>query len=60
MAYDIEDMDKVQLIYERFKTSQICQKSYGDVRRRGQKFVISDWVFLKVSPMKGVIGLVEK
>ncbi|PHT27962.1 hypothetical protein CQW23_32429 [Capsicum baccatum] len=31
------------------------QKSYADVRRRELQFEIGDWVFLKVSPMKGVM-----
>ncbi|KAF3618966.1 COP9 signalosome complex subunit 2 [Capsicum annuum] len=39
----------------RVKSAQSLQKSYADVRRRDLEFSIDDWVFLKVSPMKGVI-----
>ncbi|XP_074296964.1 uncharacterized protein LOC141627631 [Silene latifolia] len=36
------------------KAAQDRQKSYADVRRRPLEFEVSDLVFLKVSPMKGV------
>ena len=48
-------MEKVQLIRDRLKTAQSCQKSYADVRRRELEFQVDDWVFLKVLPMKGVM-----
>ena len=48
-------MKKVKLIRDRLKTAQSCQKSYADVRRRELEFQVDDWVFLKVSPMKGVM-----
>ena len=48
-------MEKVQLIRHRLKTAQSRQKSYVDVRRRKLEFQVDDWVFLKVSPMKGVM-----
>ena len=48
-------MDKVQLIKDRLKISQSHQKSYADVRRRELEFQVDDWVFIKVSPMKGVM-----
>ena len=38
-------MEKVQLIRDRLITSQICQKSYADVRRRELEFQVDDWVF---------------
>ena len=47
-------IEKVQLIRHRLKTTQNCQKSYADLRRRELDFHVDDWVFLKVSPMKGV------
>lgn len=31
------------------------QNSYADVRIRDHEFNIDEWVYLKVSPMKGVI-----
>ncbi|XP_075079677.1 uncharacterized protein LOC107760418 [Nicotiana tabacum] len=48
-------MDKVQLIRQRFLTAQSRQKSYVDKRRRDLVFTIGDKVFLRVSPMKGVM-----
>ena len=53
-------MEKVQLIRDRLKTAQCHQKSYVDVRRREQEFQVDDWVFLKVSPMKGVMRFGKK
>ncbi|XP_070010748.1 uncharacterized protein [Nicotiana sylvestris] len=50
-----QDMEKVKIIKERLKTAQIHQKSYSDVRRRDLEFKEDDWVFLKVSPMKGIM-----
>ncbi|XP_070049383.1 uncharacterized protein [Nicotiana tomentosiformis] len=50
-----EAMDKVQLIRQRSLTAQSRQKSYADKRRRDLVFAIRDKVFLRVSPMKGVI-----
>ncbi|WMV41669.1 hypothetical protein MTR67_035054 [Solanum verrucosum] len=55
-----EVMEKVQLIRDRLKTTQSRQKSYADVRRRDLEFKIDDWVFLKVSPMKGVMRFGKK
>ncbi|XP_070012832.1 uncharacterized protein [Nicotiana sylvestris] len=48
-------MDKVQLIRQRLLTAQSKQKSYADKRRRDLVFTIGDKVFLRVSPMKGVM-----
>ena len=45
----------MQLIRDRLKTTLSRQKSYADVRRRELEFQVDDWVFLKVSPMKGVM-----
>ena len=53
-------MEKVQLIRDRLITSQICQKSYADVRRRELEFQVDDWVFLKVPLMKGVLRFDKK
>ncbi|XP_019256308.1 PREDICTED: uncharacterized protein LOC109234697 [Nicotiana attenuata] len=50
-------IEKVMLIRERLLTAQSRQKSYFDVRRRDLEFGVDDWVFLKVSPIKGVISL---
>ena len=48
-------MEKVKLIRDRLKTAQSRQKSYADVRKRELELQVDDWVFLKVSPMKGVM-----
>ena len=53
-------MEKVQLIIHRLKTTQNCQKSYVDLRRRELDFHVDDWVFLKVSPMKGEMRFEKK
>ena len=48
-------MEKVQLIRDRLMKAQSRQKSYADVKRSELEFQVDDWVFLKVSPMKGVM-----
>ena len=53
-------MKKVQLIRDKLKTSQSRKKSYADVRRRELDFLVDDWVFLKVSPLKGVMRFGKK
>ncbi|XP_070022961.1 uncharacterized protein [Nicotiana sylvestris] len=53
-------MEKVKIIKERLKTAQSHQKSYLDVYRRDLEFKEYDWVFLKVSPMKGVMRFGNK
>ncbi|KAH0746323.1 hypothetical protein KY285_007980 [Solanum tuberosum] len=53
----MEALEKVRMIRERLKMAQSRQKSYADVRRRALEFRVGDWVYLKVSPMKGVVRL---
>ncbi|XP_070025600.1 uncharacterized protein [Nicotiana sylvestris] len=53
-------MEKVKIIKERLKTAQSRQKSYSDVRCRDLEFKEDDWVFLKVSPMKGIMRFGKK
>ena len=43
------------MIQERLKTAQRRQKYYTVVRRRPLEFDVDDWVYLKVSPMDGVM-----
>ncbi|WMV45188.1 hypothetical protein MTR67_038573 [Solanum verrucosum] len=50
-----EAIEKVRLIREWLKTTQSRQKSYADVRRRDLEFDVNDWVYLKISPMKGMM-----
>jgi hypothetical protein len=45
---------QVQIIREILKTAQSRQKSYADNRRRELMFEVGDFVYLKVSPMRGM------
>jgi hypothetical protein len=45
---------KVQRIRDHLKEAQARQKSYSHKRRRPLYFQVKDYVYLKVSPMKGV------
>ena len=47
--------EKVSLIRHRLLTAQSRQKSYADVRRRPLEFEVSDHVFLKLMPKRGVV-----
>ena len=47
--------EKVPLIRQRLLTAQSRQKSYADRYRRPLEFQVGDWVFLKVSPTRGVV-----
>ncbi|GKE00587.1 putative reverse transcriptase domain-containing protein [Tanacetum coccineum] len=44
----------------KLKAAQDRQKSYADKRRKPLKFSVGDYVFLKVSPWKGVIHFGKK
>jgi hypothetical protein len=56
----LDALEKVKIIRERLKTAQSRQKSYSDTRRRDLVFNVDDWVYLKVSPMKGVVRFGKK
>jgi hypothetical protein len=45
---------QVQVVRENLKLAQSRQKSYADHRRRKLSFQVSDLVYLKVSPMRGL------
>jgi hypothetical protein len=45
---------KVQKIVHNMKKAQTRQKSYADRQRQPLCFLVDDYVYLKVSPMKGV------
>ena len=47
--------DKIKLIQQRLKTAKSRYKSYADVRRKKLEFQKGDFVFLRVSPSKGII-----
>jgi hypothetical protein len=44
---------QVQMVRESLKVAQSRQKSYVDKRRRDPPFEIRDFIYLKVSPMRG-------
>jgi hypothetical protein len=44
---------QVQMVHKSLKVAQSRQKSYVDKRRRDLSFEIRDFIYLKVSPMKG-------
>jgi hypothetical protein len=41
------------MVHESWKVAQSRQKSYVDKRRRDLSFEIGDFIYLKVSPMRG-------
>ncbi|KAL6184968.1 hypothetical protein ACLB2K_041103 [Fragaria x ananassa] len=47
--------EKIKVVRVRLKAAQSRQKSYADVQRKDLEFQVGDWVFLKLSPWKGVI-----
>jgi hypothetical protein len=50
----LKDAEKqVQMVCESLKVAQTRQKSYADKRRRDLSFEVGDFVYLKVSPMRG-------
>jgi hypothetical protein len=53
-AFVKEAKEKVALIHKRLLEAQSRQKSYANNRRRELRFEEGDFVYLKVSPMRGV------
>jgi hypothetical protein len=49
-----EAEEKVCMICEHLKAAQSQQKSYADKRHRKLTFKIRDFVYLRVSPLKGM------
>jgi hypothetical protein len=49
-----EAEEQVQQIRENLRTAQSRQKSYADTRRRQLEFKEGDYVYLKVSPLRGM------
>jgi hypothetical protein len=50
-----EEEIQVQVIRENFNLAQSRQKSYAVHRRRKLSFQVSDFVYLNVSPMRGIL-----
>ncbi|WP_157931357.1 hypothetical protein, partial [Mycobacteroides abscessus] len=46
--------EKVKIIQERLRVAQSRQKSYADNRRRDLAFEEGDYVYLRVTPLRGV------
>ncbi|WVZ76590.1 hypothetical protein U9M48_024555 [Paspalum notatum var. saurae] len=45
---------QIKMVRENLRVAQSRQKSYADVRRRDLTFKVGDFVYLKVSPMRGI------
>jgi hypothetical protein len=45
----------VQMIRQNLRIAQFHQKSYADKRRRDLSFEVGDFIYLKVSPMRGTM-----
>ena len=52
MVVDAEQM--VQVVRDNLRIAQSRQKSYADGKRRDLTFNVDDYVYLKVSPMRGI------
>jgi hypothetical protein len=51
----LEEAEKqVRMVRENLRVMQSRQKSYADHRRRELSFEVGDFVYLKVSPMRGL------
>jgi hypothetical protein len=49
-----EAEEKVKIIQNNLKTAQSRQNSYADIRRRPLQFQVGDFVYLRVSPTRGI------
>jgi hypothetical protein len=49
-----EAEEKVKIIQNNLKAAQSRQKSYANKRRKPIQFEVGDFVYLRVSPTKGV------
>jgi hypothetical protein len=49
-----EAVKQVRTVRENLRVEQSRQKSYADHRRRASSFEVGDFVYLKVSPMRGL------
>jgi hypothetical protein len=49
-----EDEKQVRMVRENLHVTQSRQKSYADHRRRELSFEVGDFVYLKMSPMRGL------
>jgi hypothetical protein len=49
-----EAENQVRMVKENLHAAQSRQKSYADHRRRELSFEVGDFIYLKVSPMRGL------
>jgi hypothetical protein len=49
-----ETEKQVRMVRENLRVAQSRQKSYADHRRRELSFEVGDFIYLKVSPMRGL------
>jgi hypothetical protein len=49
----LEAEEKIRMVRENLKAAQSRQRSYADTRRRKLNFEVGDYVYLKVSPIRG-------
>jgi hypothetical protein len=49
-----EAKEQVKTIQNNLKAAQSRQKSYADIRRRPLQFQVGDFVYLRVSPSRGI------
>jgi hypothetical protein len=50
----LEAEENIRMVRETLKIAQSRQQSYADTRRRELSFEVGDFVYLKVSPIRGV------
>jgi hypothetical protein len=50
----LEAEENIKMVRENLKIAQSRQRSYADTRRRELSFEVRDFVYLKVSPIRGV------
>jgi hypothetical protein len=50
----LEAEENIRMVWENLKTAQSRKRSYADTRRRELSFKVGDYVYLKVSLIRGV------
>jgi hypothetical protein len=50
----LEAEENIKMVWDNLKIAQSRQRSYADTRRRELSFEVGDFVYLKVSPIRGV------
>jgi hypothetical protein len=55
----LKDEENIKMVWENLKIEQSRQQSYADMRRRELSFEVGDFVYLKVSPMRGKFSRVR-